>query len=289
MNPEANVRFTLTSDLVGGEVPVAVVLPPAALRGEPCPVLYALHGLGAKHDCFLEMLRLTAYAAEHPMILVTFDGRNAAYVDLPHREDSRFTSFFFEILEPEISRRFPTDGRMAVTGFSMGGFGAMHLLLTAPKRFVAASGLSSATCLFTAADDENPVRREWVDGLVGPRPGSDAVREALQLAPRFARAVKEGVKFPPILLMCGTEDHLLPRNREFVDALARVNQALVEELLTPAQRELPEKDKRPLLARIQSERCVDFEYRETSGGHDWPYWSTHFDAAAEFHWRQFES
>jgi S-formylglutathione hydrolase FrmB len=56
---------------------------------------------------------------------------------------SLFTTFVFNECIPTIEKqyRINTSQRM-LTGFSMGGFGAIHYMLTKPDQFVSVSSLS---------------------------------------------------------------------------------------------------------------------------------------------------
>jgi len=234
------------------------------------------------------MRPLREFLVEHPMMVVSFSGEESWYLDSPKRPGSLFTTFFFEELVPEINRRFRTDGRMAVTGFSMGGFGALHYLLEHQDRFTSASALSGAFECF----DNSPESAKWVkreEALLGSREKNPEAYLRVALASRFKRQVSEGSKLPPLLILCGSEDSLRDSNRRFIDRLQTINAeelkkhaAELDSLATP-------KERNARISEIRKSALIDYEYRETPGGHDWPYWRDTMPAAAEFHWNHFAS
>ena len=62
-----------TSTSTGTSMNVGVYLPPKALAGEPCPVLYWLSGLTCTEQNFIVKAGAQRYAAEHGVILVAPD------------------------------------------------------------------------------------------------------------------------------------------------------------------------------------------------------------------------
>lgn len=257
-------EFLLASRVLHRDIPVVALLPPA-MGKKPLPVLYALHGRDGSCSAFSEMKPLWEFMADHPMLVVSFQAdQDSGYIDAPHRAQSLFTTFFFDELIPEIARRYPTSGEQAVTGFSMGGYGAFHYLATRPDQFSSVSAMSGA---FTLFDEENGdairlARRKWLVSLVGTRAEDPAAWEAVRLAPRLRSLVARETALPPLLMLCGTGDPLKESNRSFVDILEAINAA-----------------KPPYPVR--------FEYRESPGDHTWAFWRDNIATIAEFHWRHF--
>jgi S-formylglutathione hydrolase FrmB len=288
--PEGAVveHFQLASASMNRNIEVSVLLPPD--RGkERFPVLYALHGRKASHLTVRDMLPLRRFLLDHPMILVTFQAdMDSCYVDAEKRKGSFFTKFFFEELLPEIARRYPVDGQQAVTGFSMGGYGAMHYLLSNPGIFSSASSVSGATDLFEA-DAGDPDRTEWLKDLLGPRESNSGAYARLEIAPRLERAVKSGLKLPPLSFFCGSSDYLLESNLKFISMLRRVNAETLAKVAPELDSITNAKEKRNRIEAVQRAHLVDFEYREKPGGHDWLYWQSVFGDIAEFHWKCFQT
>ncbi len=282
-------KFTIHSPSMDRDVKVAVTLPPDYAENADAryPVLYGLHGMGAPYATFAEMSPLRRFMVEHPMILVCFDAdRDSCYVDATARPKSLFTTFFFDELLPYVAEHYRTGGQRAVTGFSMGGYGALHYMLTRPEAFVSVSGLSSAPYLF------HPVRKgEHLSGtelLGSPEDSAEAYGRA-SVPGRIESCIDEGRKLPPILLTCGTEDHLQQRNRKFVDFLAAQNRGVLEDASEELGAIEDKKARRRRVAELRAERMIDFTYVEAPGGHNWPYWRDTSAEIAEFHWKHFQA
>lgn len=266
--------WSLPSPSMGRPIRVAVLIPPGEAKS--LPLLYALHGRGAPYLSFTEMKGLRAFVTKHPMLVVTFDGdKDSAYIDATHRPQSLFTTFFFNELMPEINRRYPVSGKVGVTGFSMGGYGALHYMLERPDAFVAVSGMSTAPN-FIAVNSDDSRGRSGAKDLLGPAEENAAAYARLALVPRLTAAAEASTPLPPILLTCGTEDFMLKGNRQFVDFLATTNR----KYLPPAEEGKP--------AKTAKDYRLRFTYQESPGAHDWGYWSEQSAVIAEFHWRQFQ-
>lgn len=288
--PEGCIResWELQSPSMGKPIPVVVLLPPGGDSPKPLPVLFALHGSGGPtmHKTYSEMAPLREYLADHPMLVVSFyAGENSGYIDSPIMQDSKYTTFFFDELLPEIAKRYRTTGELGVTGFSMGGFGAMHYLLERPGVFSAVSSMSGAFELFKP-DGESERWRKFTIAILGEPSEHAADYARVQLAPRFSVSVESKIDFPPLLFLCGSEDKLKEGNRRFVDLLAGLNAQLFERYKQELEGlELEARRKR--IAEIRSSESFQYEYRETPGAHDWPYWRGHVKEIAEFHWQHF--
>lgn len=256
------VRFQLRAKRMDRDVWVSVMLPPQyekeAMR--TFPVLFGLHGARAPYDAFVNMSPLRRAMAEKPFIVVAYDGDDFGwYVDSPERPDSQFQSFLIDDLIPHLDRNYRTNGRRAITGFSMGGYGALHSMLVAPDLFYSVSGLSAAVGHFGEAE----VPHRSVASIFGPYAANREVYEKHQVLRRIAERLKQGKPLVPIMLRCGTEDTIVRYNRAFRDGV----KALIDTL--PANQKAG----------------VVFEYEESPGGHNWPYWRDQSAHIVDFHWK----
>lgn len=273
---------------MGRGIEVAVLLPPDYAAGsQKYPVIYALHGRDAPHTTFMDMVPLRLFLAKHPMILISFSAdKDSCYIDAGKRPNSLFTTFFFKELMPGMDARYRTNGQVGLTGFSMGGYGALHYLLEKPGAFTSVSALSGAFELFEDTA-ENQSRAAWLEGLLGPRKDNAGDYERWSLYPRIDKHLAAGTKLPPLLMLCGTGDFLLASNRRFIDRLHDANTRLIAQK-APGLEAIPDaKERRAKLDALKKSFLIDFEYREAPGAHDWPYWREHFTAAARFHWKHF--
>ncbi|MEX0886868.1 MAG: alpha/beta hydrolase family protein [Phycisphaeraceae bacterium] len=277
-------NFNLHSPAMGRDIGVVVVLPPNHEQHAPLPVLYALHGMGAPYAAWSEMPPLRRQLAEQPMLVVSFDGdRAGAYLDATEKPDSQFTTFFFDELVPFIDEHYPTNGLRGVTGFSMGGFGAVHYMLTKPDAFASVSALSGAFDWYLGGPDGEP--SDSLEALLGPPADNPGAYDAISIRRRVQARIDAGEPLPPIMLHCGSDDFLLDDNRALADFLAAQNRAIRERLEARAGEDA---DGRAVTEQWARER-IDYVYKESPGGHNWPFWRDASAAIVDFHWRTFQN
>jgi len=289
--PEGCVRELLTvpSPSMKRDIRVAVTVPPCYATDADAryPVLYALHGMGASYKVFSDMSPLRKFMVDHPMILVGFDAdRASCYVDSTEKPDSQFTTFFFDELLPYVAALYRTNGQRALTGFSMGGYGSLHYLLTRPDAFTSASSLSGAFYLFHAQPGKAP---RHADLLGDPEANAEAYARC-DIPLRLKKFVADGVKLPPIMLACGTEDRLIAQNRALVKLLTDQNHEVINTRIKPQLEDITDyHERRSKFERLKAEMIISFAYLETPGGHDWPYWKGTSEEIARFHWKHFQA
>ena len=193
------IRDSLYSESMDKEIKYAIVLPESYNQETKkiFPVLYALHGMGSPYDTWAVMNPLNrAIDRDYPAIIVTFDGGNEWFVDARDDPAIRYTTFFFDELVPFVETTYRAGrhpGRRAVTGFSMGGFGAWHLTLEDPTFFSSVSALSGGF-------NYSPF------GVVNPYA-------------RIETMASESIALPPFYLHCGSDDWLLPDSRNMAQHL----------------------------------------------------------------------
>lgn len=144
------------------EMRFAIYLPSAALRGQPCPVLYWLSGLTCTEQNFITKSGAQRYAAEHGLIIVAPDtsprgddvaddpgydlGKGAGfYVNAtrqPWAKHYRMYDYVVEELPALIEAQFPVTQARAISGHSMGGHGALTIALRNPTRYRSVSAFS---------------------------------------------------------------------------------------------------------------------------------------------------
>jgi S-formylglutathione hydrolase FrmB len=217
------------------------------------PVVLLLHGAWDGARTWREHLgdeTLAEWADRWGLILLMADGEPFGwYVD---GRESAIETYLMEELLPHLGRTRPEmdQSRLAVLGLSMGGHGALTLALKHPQIFRGAGSLSGVTDLAAHAGDRPLHRQLKIEEALGPAgPGGGLWRE------RGAAGLTE--KFPenlvgrPLLLSVGREDRLtLAENRAYHQLLNRLK--------------------------------ISHVYRETPGGHDWPYWAGELPAQLEY-------
>lgn len=160
-------RYRLQSDELKGETTVSVFLPPAGLvaDAEPLPALLWLSGLTCSDENAVQKAGMQRLAAELGLALVMPDtsprgeavpgdpegawdfGHGAGfYVDAeqaPWKRHYRMHSYVVEELPAQLSAALPLDPqRLAVSGHSMGGHGALVLGLRHPQRYRSVSAVA---------------------------------------------------------------------------------------------------------------------------------------------------
>ena len=146
----------------GTPMRVGIYLPPAALAGQRCPVLYWLSGLTCTEQNFITKAGAQCYAAEHGVILVVPDtsprgegvpddeaydlGQGAGFyvnaTQAPWSQHFRMYDYIVDELPTLIEAHFPANDRRAISGHSMGGHGALMIALRNPDRYRSVSAFS---------------------------------------------------------------------------------------------------------------------------------------------------
>ena len=147
---------------VGCEMRFGVYLPPAAVAGEPCPVLYWLAGLTCNEQNFITKAAAQAQAAKLGLILVAPDtsprgagvpnedsydlGEGAGFyvnaTQAPWSQHYRMQDYVSQELPALIEQNFPANEARGIFGHSMGGHGALVTALRNPGRYRSVSAFA---------------------------------------------------------------------------------------------------------------------------------------------------
>lgn len=109
------------------------------------PTLYLLHGYGGDERSWSGITDLKQMADDNHLLIVCPNGDRSWYWDSPLHPEVQFETFVSKELPAYIDAHYPTYARRegrAVTGFSMGGHGAMWNALRHPETFGAAGSTS---------------------------------------------------------------------------------------------------------------------------------------------------
>ena len=146
----------------GTDMKLSVYLPPAALAGEKCPVLYWLSGLTCTEQNFITKAGAQQFAAQHGLIVVAPDtsprgegvANDAAYdlgqgagfylnaTEEPWAPHFRMEDYVVDELPALIEQHFPASSARGIFGHSMGGHGALTLALRHPGKYRSVSAFS---------------------------------------------------------------------------------------------------------------------------------------------------
>ena len=150
------------STSTGTDMKVGVYLPPKAVAGEQCPVLYWLSGLTCTEQNFITKAGAQQFAAQHNLIVVAPDtsprgegvpnddaydlGQGAGFylnaTQAPWAPHFRMEDYVVQELPALIERHFPATTARGIFGHSMGGHGALTLALRHPGRYKSVSAFS---------------------------------------------------------------------------------------------------------------------------------------------------
>ena len=150
------------STSTGTDMKVCVFLPPRALAGHKCPVLYWLSGLTCNEQNFITKAGAQQFAAQHELILVAPDtsprgegvandeaydlGQGAGFylnaTQQPWAQHYRMEDYVVHELPALIEAHFPANVRRGIFGHSMGGHGALTLALRHPGRYCSVSAFA---------------------------------------------------------------------------------------------------------------------------------------------------
>jgi len=176
----------------------------------PPPVLYLLHGLSDDCTIWERRTSIERYAADLGIAVVMPEVRRSFYTD--EVVGDAYWTFISEELPRLVQRTFRVSADPAdtfVAGLSMGGFGAFKLALNLPERFAAAASLSGVVDpahLDLSAHAGHLRDRIW---------GDTDIETTDDDLPGLLREAAPG-SLPLLYLTCGTEDHLIDQNREFI-------------------------------------------------------------------------
>ena len=154
--------WTNRSEALKGLTRFGVYLPPAALAGEQCPVLYWLSGLTCTEQNFITKAGAQEHAARHGLIVVSPDtsprgtdvaddaaydlGQGAGFyvnaTEQPWAAHYRMQDYIAEELPALVDKEFPASDARGIFGHSMGGHGALVTALRHPGRYRSVSAFS---------------------------------------------------------------------------------------------------------------------------------------------------
>ncbi|WP_082680446.1 alpha/beta hydrolase [Caviibacter abscessus] len=113
------------------KIPVTVILPDDYSSKIKYLVIYTLHGWSGNNKNFPEKTEIREFADTYKVIFVSHDGNyDSWYVDSDINSKSKYESFISKELVDYIDKAYSTDAKKeqrAITGLSMGGFGALYI------------------------------------------------------------------------------------------------------------------------------------------------------------------
>jgi S-formylglutathione hydrolase FrmB len=259
---------TFFSRALQQEKPYAVYLPPGYDASKRTyPVLYFLHGLFGTERQWEEkggralVDRLIGEGRLQPAIIAVPDGGNSFYVNALNG-GGNYEAYIINDFIPHIEKAYrvaPGRTHRAITGLSMGGFGALMLAMRHPDRFSSASAHSAV--LLPVPLDQLPERlRQSYQSQFFEAVFGNPVDEAYwkQHHPIDLIQTASGLEAVAWYFDCGTEDRY-----GFHRGAARLHE-------------------------VMAAAGLPHEYHLFPGGHGWEYAIQHLPASLAFHSAHFE-
>ena len=257
---------SLPSKILSRSVPYCIVLPPNfdTDKTKHFPILYSLHGLGDNEQFFVHSGAWNLVEDQREkgelknFLIATPDGGASFYINAKDGKN-RYEDFLLQEFFPFIEKRYraaPGRANRAISGVSMGGYGALHLAFRHPRLFASVSAHSAALIEklpgFLGASPSSP-RARVLGGVFGnpPDPVFWDQNSPLVLA-RTANLA--GLK---IYFDCGDNDDY----GFYAGASA--------------------------LDKILTSRHIPHEFHLYPGRHDPAYFAEHLPASLQFHSRLF--
>lgn len=208
------------SATLGCDMKVAVYLPPAALRGEACPVLYWLSGLTCTEQNAITKAGFQQHAAQHGLIVVAPDtsprgeavpndpaydlGQGAGFyvnaTQAPWATHYRMQDYVADELPALVEQHVSTTDRRGIFGHSMGGHGALITALRHPGRYRSVSAFSPIVA---------PSQVPWGQKALGAYLGADPAAWAEWDAVALITSLPAGAERLPLLVDQGEADEFL--------------------------------------------------------------------------------
>lgn len=257
---------SLPSKILARSVPYCVLLPPSydADKSRIFPILYFFHGLGDDEQMFVHTggWNLVEDMWERKQLgdfLIATPAADATFYINSQDGKVRYEDFLVQEFLPGIEKHFRVRaGRAnrAVSGASMGGYGALHLAFRHPELFSSVSAHSAALI-------------EKLPAFLGGVAGS----------PR-ARVLGRTFGSPP-------EAAFWERNSPI--ALARTASLANLKIYFDCGEEddFGFESGATALDRVLKSRKIPHEFHLYSGRHDWQYFAAHLPASLQFHSRLF--
>jgi S-formylglutathione hydrolase FrmB len=256
---------SVPSKILPRPVPYCILLPPSfdADKTRRFPILYFLHGLGDNEQTFLHtggwnlVEDLREKGRLNDFLIATPAGEATFYIN--SRDGKlRYEDFLLQEFLPFIERHYrvrPGRVNRAISGISMGGYGALHLAFAHPQLFSSVSAHSAALIeklpIFLSGNGGAPApgRTRILGGVFGlpPDPAFWERNSPLTLA---RTASFSGLK---IYFDCGSED-------DFGFDAGTI-----------------------ALDKVLASRKIPHEFHLYPGRHDWSYFAAHLEASLSLH------
>ena len=230
--------YAFNSRVLKGQTKFGIFLPPQALRGQACPVLFYLAGLTCTEETFSIKAHAQRLATQLGLILISPDtsprgeqvaqgdswdiGQGAGFyinaTQAPWAEHYQMESFIADELYDLVIQNFPVQAdAVGIFGHSMGGHGALTLAFKYPEKFKSVSAFAPICA---------PSQCPWGEKAFSNYFGED--RNEWLKHDATALIQEKGALFPEILIDQGLKDQFYAQLNPalFKQACAQAGQSL---------------------------------------------------------------
>ncbi|GHE82949.1 alpha/beta hydrolase [Thalassotalea profundi] len=251
----ANASKVITNEFTGKESgikhPVTVILPTSYNEDKQYNVIYVLHGHSGDNTNWTEKTNIERLADTFNVIIVTPNGGyDSWYIDSKIKQNSLYETYIAKDVVSYIDQNYSTYANRfsrAITGLSMGGFGALHIAINNQHVFAAVGAMSAGVDfrpfpnkfgIDKILGNYNEFANEWSD--IAIINNLDKINVSQNKDPKSDHKVE--VNQLSIRIDIGLSDFFLSINRQLHYAMLAKN--------------------------------IPHEYVEQEGGHTWKYWDT---------------
>jgi putative tributyrin esterase len=203
------VRIQVPSGAMGKGHTATLVLPDSyAGSSRRFPTVYVLHGWSGNDGSWTENTGIAGLADRYGLILVMPDGGfDKWYIDSPVQATNKYEQYVGREVVSHIDTHFRTIASKearAITGLSMGGFGALNIALNNQATFCAAGSLSGGV-------DPRPFSGNWgLDAVFGDRVKNERFWNDRAIVSNAHRFIFSGID---LAIDCGVDDFFIDSNR----------------------------------------------------------------------------
>jgi len=205
------------------------------------PVLYLLHGLSDDHTIWQRRTSIERYASELGLVVIMPSVERSFYTDMHNGYD--YWTYISEELPKIMASFFPISTAREdnfAAGLSMGGYGALKLVMSHPDKFAAGASLSgSLNMAESILSESNEKEKKELINIFGDLPSVKGSENDLFA---LAEGLHNYQNKPRLFQCCGTEDFLYQDNIKFRDFIKT--------------------------------KDFDLTYDEGPGTHEWGYWDS---------------
>ncbi|GHV83307.1 hypothetical protein AGMMS50212_06470 [Spirochaetia bacterium] len=224
----ANVdTVNIRSDVMNIDVDTVVITPEKSSEGSA--VIYLLHGYASPSKSWIVIQpEIAKFSDDYNVIFVCPNGENSWYWDSPINPSSQYETFVSKELVSYIDTNYKTLAerkQRSITGFSMGGYGALWLAIRNQDVFGNAGSISGAIDIMNIPKgfpiDVSPES----DFAISESLGTKSKNKKLWKAHSLPNVFKAETTKPDLSLIidCGYEDELVfADNEKFHKLLQRI-------------------------------------------------------------------